>query len=390
MEWTDDGPILVTPQGRTLYTNAADAIARGKSTCTNVPKKTYGDEQGGMGPAPLIGADIHKSCAQKWPPYLADQQAQPSGDFSLIDRPDGESGRQWAYRGFPLYMSTRDTKPGDRLGVGGGGFGAFGRGFRFATVDQNLPAGLKFTRREEGLLLTSTAGKLIYTPSRTSKPCTHCDDDFSPIIAPAIARVSGDWSIIDAGAGRRQFAFKGKPLFNSPESLKESEIAEAGGWDVVVLRKGPGRPAGIGTHLALIGNVYTNKEGHTLYTFNCTSPARDFVRCDEPGDPAGYWVALCGDAKECARRWRPYLAPTDARPLGLWSVIEVAYPMFTTNPGIIYPPEASRVRTWAYRGSPVYTYYEDKEPGDIWGDSVKWIGGSSFSALRVPGQSIFE
>ncbi|HZO56217.1 MAG TPA: hypothetical protein VFB63_26150, partial [Bryobacteraceae bacterium] len=74
----------------------------------------------------------------------------------------------------------------------------------------------------------------------------------------------------------------------------------------------------------------------------------------------------------------------------LWSVVDVAYPMFTANPGVTYPPEVPRVKAWAYRGSPVYTYYEDKVPGEIWGDNVKWIGGSNFSALRVPGRTIQE
>jgi predicted lipoprotein with Yx(FWY)xxD motif len=391
MQWSYDGPILVTPDGMTLYTTGADAITPGKSACSNIPAKTYREEQAGMGPAPLIGANIHKACAQKWPPYMADEHAQPVGDFAMIARPEG--GRQWTYRGFPLYRSIRDHKPGDRLGIAGGGFGAFGRGFRLAMVNQDLPAGLKFTRRDEGLVFIAANDKPVYTPSgmRMSRACVGCDSElFQPILAPALARVTGDWSIVDAGAGRRQFAFKGKPLYTAPDSMKEWEIAEAGGWEMVLYRKGPGMPSEIGKHLALIGDVYTDKAGHTLYSFNCTSPAQDGVRCDDPGDPAGYWVALCGDAQECARRWHPYIASPGARPVGDWSVVEVAYPMFTTNPGVTYPPEAPRVKAWAFRGTPVYTYYEDKEPGETWGDGVKWIGGSSFTAMRVPGHSIFE
>ena len=79
---------------------------------------------------------------------------------------------------------------------------------------------------------------------------------------------------------------------------------------------------------------------------------------------------------------------TAARPLK--TAYDVAYPMFMTNPGVTYPPEAPRVKAWAYRGSPVYTYYEDKVPGDIWGDSVKWIGGSNVFALQVPGRTILH
>jgi predicted lipoprotein with Yx(FWY)xxD motif len=391
MQWTDDGPILVTPAGATLYTNGADALARGKSACSNVPKKTYSDEQGGLGPAPLIGANIQKSCAEKWPPFLADESAQPTGDFALVDRTEG--GKQWTYRGFPLYTSVKDKKPGDRFGEGGGFFGGFGRGFRFATVPQLFPAALKFARRDEGLALITVNGKAVYTPvaPQLKNVCANCNANaFKPLLAPALARAEGDWSIVDAGPGLRQFAFRGKPLYAAPEGLKESEIAELGGWEVVVLRSAPPIPAPVRRRAALIGDVFTDKTGMTLYTYGCTTPAGDGVRCDDAGDPAGYMVALCGDAKECARRWRPYQAAANAQSVGDWSVIDIAYPMFTTNPGVLYPSDAPHVKAWAYRGNPVYTYYEDKEPGDAWGDGVKWIGGSSFSALRLPGRSLLD
>ena len=391
MELTDDGPILVTSSGMTLYTNGPDDNTPGRSQCTNVPKKTYADQQGGLGDVPVIGADIQKSCAQKWPPYVADEHAQPSDDFSLIDRPEG--GKQWTHRSHPLYLSIRDHKPGDRNGIGAGLFGGGGgRGFRLATAVLDLPAGLKLIHREEGLTLATTNQRPVYTPQggRVTKACVGCGDGlFQTILAPAIATVSNDWSIIDA-AGRHQYAFKGQPLYLAPDGMTDQEIAHAGEWKTVVFRKDPGTPPEIRKHMSLIGEVYTDKAGHTLYTYNCNTPTRDGVRCDEPGDPAGYWVALCGDAKECARRWHPYLAPANARPVGVWSVADITYPVFKENPGVIYPPDLPHVKVWAYRGTPLWTYYEDKEPGDIWGHSIKWILGSSFSALQVPGREVME
>ena len=101
-------------------------------------------------------------------------------------------------------------------------------------------------------------------------------------------------------------------------------------------------------HITLVGDVFTTEAGLTLYVFTCTTPARDRLSCDDPGDAAGYWVALCGDAKECARRWRPYLASANAKPVGEWSVVDVAYPMFTDPLGYTYPPDAPRVKAWAY------------------------------------------
>lgn len=98
-------------------------------------------------------------------------------------------------------------------------------------------------------------------------------------------------------------------------------------------------------------------------------------------------VVLCGDGKECANRWKPYIASPRAKPMGEFSVIDITYPMFTDQRGELYPADAPKVKAWAYRGKPLFTYYEDVKPGDIWGDGVGGIWGSMFTALQVPGRS---
>ena len=59
----------------------------------------------------------------------------------------------------------------------------------------------------------------------------------------------------------------------------------------------------------------------------------------------------------------------------------------TDQRGKLYPADAPRVKAWAYRGRPLFTYYEDEKPGDIWGDGVGGIWGSMFTALQVPGKN---
>ena len=39
-----------------------------------------------------------------------------SGDWSIVTRDDG--GKQWAYKGKPLYRWIKDQKPGDTTGDG--------------------------------------------------------------------------------------------------------------------------------------------------------------------------------------------------------------------------------------------------------------------------------
>lgn len=79
--------ILTNPAGMTLYT--FDKDSGGKSMCN--------------GP-----------CATNWPPLTAAADAKASGDWSIVTRDDG--GKQWAYKGKPLYAWSKDVKPGDKTG----------------------------------------------------------------------------------------------------------------------------------------------------------------------------------------------------------------------------------------------------------------------------------
>ncbi|MBI4755488.1 MAG: hypothetical protein HY778_08755 [Betaproteobacteria bacterium] len=82
---------LVGANGMTLYTFDKDAAGSGKSLCN--------------GP-----------CAGNWPPLMAADMPKAGGDWSVITRDDG--GKQWAYKGKPLYFWAKDQKPGDRTGDG--------------------------------------------------------------------------------------------------------------------------------------------------------------------------------------------------------------------------------------------------------------------------------
>lgn len=83
--------VFVNADGMTLYTFDKDVAGSGKSVCN--------------GP-----------CATNWPPLMAAADARASGEWSIVTRDDG--GRQWAYRGKPLYRWIKDQKPGDRTGDG--------------------------------------------------------------------------------------------------------------------------------------------------------------------------------------------------------------------------------------------------------------------------------
>ena len=83
------GGVLVTTSGMTLYTYDKDT--KNKSTCV-------------------------AQCATNWPPLLATASDKAGMDYSLVARDDGS--RQWAYDGKPLYLWSKDQKPGDKTGDG--------------------------------------------------------------------------------------------------------------------------------------------------------------------------------------------------------------------------------------------------------------------------------
>ncbi len=55
-------------------------------------------------------------CAANWPPLMVTGSGGASGDWTVIVRDDG--GKQWAYKGKPLYTWSKDAKPGDKTGDG--------------------------------------------------------------------------------------------------------------------------------------------------------------------------------------------------------------------------------------------------------------------------------
>jgi len=64
-------------------------------------------------------SNCYDQCASNWPPLFAEDGAAPAGEFTLVERTDGT--KMWAYKGMPLYLWVKDTKPGDTTGdkVGG-------------------------------------------------------------------------------------------------------------------------------------------------------------------------------------------------------------------------------------------------------------------------------
>lgn len=84
---TDAGAVLTDAKGMTLY--IFDKDSAGTSAC-------------------------YDKCAENWPPLPA--SGDVTGDWSVVERTDGID--QLAYKGRPLDLWVKDTKPGDVTGDG--------------------------------------------------------------------------------------------------------------------------------------------------------------------------------------------------------------------------------------------------------------------------------
>jgi predicted lipoprotein with Yx(FWY)xxD motif len=61
-----------------------------------------------------VASNCYDKCAENWPPLFATADTKAEGDFTIIDRTD--STKIVAYKGWPLYLWVKDTKPGDTTG----------------------------------------------------------------------------------------------------------------------------------------------------------------------------------------------------------------------------------------------------------------------------------
>jgi predicted lipoprotein with Yx(FWY)xxD motif len=93
--------------------------------------------------------------------------------------------------------------------------------------------------------------------------------------------------------------------------------------------------------LAMKDGMLVNSKGLTVYTFDKDVPNSGKSACN-------------GD---CAVKWPPVFAQAGDQPQGPYTII-------VRDDG---------KRQWAYRGRPVYTWPEDQEPGDKYGDNYNKV-----------------
>jgi len=168
-------------------------------------------------------SDCNNDCAVAWPPLFAEKGATPTGNYSLIERDDGNL--QWALSGEPLYYFTYDLTPGEQRGDQLNGW-HLARTAPIQLRSDDVKGDI-FTARGDisdvsayGSKLDTTSdrtGFSVYTLEEDSPGISKCNADcavaWPPLYAEASDVASNSFTIIEREDGTLQWAYNNNPLY---------------------------------------------------------------------------------------------------------------------------------------------------------------------------------
>jgi len=377
-----EGPVYADANGRTLYTWPLHVQRNGYSGESPGIPACYDEvltvTAGLMSPYPsgiqLPDLDTRPSCTDLWPPVIADKADKPIGKWTIVMRRDGV--RQWAYEEQPLYTSIHDDNPGDVLGGTQRRYGGDDPSKRVPLgPPSKVPPGFSVATITIGRILTTDQNESVYsyeTDTAEQTMCIgECTQRWEPVIAPALARNSGEWSIVERSPGVLQWVFRGKPLYTHvlDQHSWSQQGSDVAGWSNVFTQRAPSPPADFTSQTTIGGEVLADANGKTVYIYRCGDDSADQLACDHPNDTQVYRLAMCGggDAKLCLKYWSYVHADMPAANSGgTWSVMSID----PKTGHLASSEEIDAINVWGYRDRPVYTFGGDLKPGDVNGDGT--------------------
>ncbi len=403
---TDFEPAFATPSGITLVKERSG----GRRAAQIVFR--LGDERGMKVYSRLDQkAPCEAACRTGWSPLPAAEGAAAFGDWTVVAAP---AGRQWAYKGEPLFTRENDppyedlseeaddariaatfddivasvkasvrpkgpeAAPSARAGEGDDS--RRGMASSAPAVDPNqwklviyeseeiaTPPGISVAQISNafGEGFVDHRGMTIYfyrgKPAK-GKPADACDGPcaqlWAPVRAPTRAARVGDFTVVAAEDGTSQWAFAGIPLYTYAMDIVPGHANGEGAgpnWRTALTTQ-YFMPRGVNVEITPIAEVLT-MNGQALYTRNpfIYQLGGHNVRDGLPGSYAvGKKQGVRGCDSECLKEWRPLIAGPGARAGGFWQIAE--------------RPDGTR--QWEYKGYVLYTYVGDKRPGEVNGNDI--------------------
>ncbi|WDE12611.1 hypothetical protein [Thalassomonas haliotis] len=341
----DNGSLILAESGLSLYTFDNDSLDT--SNCDGTPEDT-------------------DTCAGQWPPLLAADGATATEKMTIITRADDT--RQWAYQGQALYHWHQDSAEGDIGGDGINNVWHLARPMPLKTaeisgissyVGNQTIASVTESSDILTAMRTDKDGLTLYTfdndPLDDSACSGNCINVWPPLLADAGAMAMPPLTVITAGNGNMQWAYKGKPLYFF---ASDSAAGDINGdnvnnlWHIASQTPVIQRTTDNGRYLSATGrvNVLTpvgdstsefevtamDKDGFNLYTFD--NDSNEVSNCAGP----------------CLVNWPAFIANDE-------DVAIASYSIFERSDG---------ARQWAYKGKPLYFFINDTARGDINGAEI--------------------
>lgn len=317
------GKVFADGAGRTLYTVTLDLGGE----CTHNSSTEFFETF---------------DCRSRFPVFAASAEAQAQGAWTVVTRKD-DGTRQWAYQGKPVYTYILDRHAGT---VNGESLYHYGRMARALRVPRVPLAGFLASDTALGEVLADSAGMTLYqTKKNTSAEelrCTgRCAATWRPMPAAAIAGSAGDFAPVTRSDGTRQWSYRQGRLYTCTKDLAPGATQCHGidGLHAIVLKPKEPPPPGVTIEKTLVGEVYADAQGHTLYGYFGLL-----------GNDLKALKPLCGD--RCGTIWQPALAPAGAQFSGSWSLT----------------PLAGGGNQITFKGYPLYTFAEEIRKGDLLGN----------------------
>ncbi len=201
-----------------------------------------------------------------------------------------------------------------------------------------------------GVAFTTKNGMSLYTYGRDeagkSNCLQTCAEAWPPLAATEEAGLAPEWKVIARADGRKQWAYKGQPLYTfakdpAPGTSFGDNVGDV--WHAAL--QDMWTPAEIGIGPSLIGRVLVDGKGMTLYTI-------DGDKVPEPEKPGAIPPLSSACTQRCLGTWHPVTAPAVGREKDDWIITR-------RDDGTLQ---------WAFRGKPLYTYANDLSPSDTLGN----------------------
>ncbi len=344
---------LGNAEGRTLFISDAD-VTPGKSNCE-------GD------------------CAKEFPPVIADADATPVGEWSLVVRGNGD--RQWAYKGKPLYRFARETRFNevvDNIIASQKKSALEARVPDISGVnrDLTLPEGWQIARFEpeksidtpvavmvreipaaSSHALVDELGMTLYVRSQASATrAPECEADcafrYQPVVASELSNPLGQFAPVTHQDGTRQWAYDNALLYTYTGDLVPGDIhglKGQDGWQVVTVAQHFTPPSVSVQQDLAYGNILSTVDGMPLYSRYTIERGLDKRTEDDDTYIKGKGLGVKGCNAECLQTWRPLIAPAGAQSQGFWEVYE----------------HADGTRQWAYKGFAQFTNVNDRPSAGV-------------------------